>query len=100
MNKQLLDECKQNSKEEIIKKERWKWIGHVLRKEPNCDTRSFALDTGRQAQVGGGQRITWCRTVEAEMKAQAHTWGTVQKVTQDKQGWRSFVDALHASRQA
>ena len=63
-NEQLLGECKQNSMEEIIKKKRWTWISHVLRKEPNCDTRTALHWTpeGRRAgeaednmlQHGGG----------------------------------------------
>ena len=41
---------------------------------------------------------TWRRTVEGELKTLHHTWGTVQKLAQNRQGWSTFVAALHASR--
>ena len=41
---------------------------------------------------------TWHGTVEGELKTLHHTWGTVQKLAQNRQGWSTFVAALHASR--
>ena len=41
---------------------------------------------------------TWCWTVEGELKTLHHTWGTVQKLAQNRHGtWGTFVAALHAS---
>ena len=38
-----------------------------------------------------------CST-QAEMKNMNHSWGTIQRLASDRQGWRRFVAALHASR--
>jgi hypothetical protein len=43
-NKDLLNRCQQEDMATIITKRRWKWIGHVLRKEPDDITKT-ALDT-------------------------------------------------------
>ena len=37
------------------------------------------------------------KTVEAEIKKMNHSWGTIQRLASDRQGWRSFVAALYAS---
>ena len=49
----------------ILKRRRWRWIGHVLRK-PSDDMVRVALrwtPEGRRKQ-----KTTWRRTVEAEIK--------------------------------
>ena len=43
------------------------------------------------------QKTAWGRTVEAEMKRMNHTWGTIQRLVRDREGWRSFVAALYAN---
>ena len=42
-------------------------------------------------------RSTWRRTVEIFLKEMQHSWGTLTSLAQDKQGWRSFVVALHTT---
>ena len=37
-------------------------------------------------------------TAEGELRPLNHDWGTIQKLAQNRQEWRSFVAALHASR--
>ena len=45
----------------------------------------------------GRPKTTRRRTVEAEMKNMNHSWGTIQRLASDRQGWRSFAAALNAS---
>ena len=35
--------------------------------------------------------------MEAETKKMNHSWGTIQRLASDRQGWRSFVAALYAT---
>ena len=35
--------------------------------------------------------------VEVEMKNMNHSWGTIQRLASDRQGWRSFVAAIYAT---
>ena len=36
-------------------------------------------------------------TVETEMRIRNHSWGTIEKLAKDRQKWKSYVAALHAS---
>lgn len=70
----------------IIVKRRWKLLGHVLRQ----------LSSGHQRENGGGRpKVTWRWIVEAEIKEQRKSWGTLQKLAHDRQGWRTLVTALY-----
>ncbi|VDP41088.1 unnamed protein product [Schistosoma mattheei] len=58
-NSLLWERTSQLAVEEEIRKRRWKWIGHTLRKSSNCITR---------------QALTWNHEMEAEKrKAEEHT---------------------------
>ncbi|VDP46216.1 unnamed protein product [Schistosoma curassoni] len=66
--------------EEEIRKKRWKWIGHTLRKAPNCVTR---------------QAFTWRRErpknklhreMETDMRSMNNNWIELEKKAQDRVG--------------
>ena len=97
-NQQLLDQCNQESMETIIMRRRWKWLGHVMRKDEGNITRTALHWTPEGRRKRGRPKNTWRRTVEGEVKSLRHTWGTIQKLAQNREEWRSFVAALHASR--
>jgi hypothetical protein len=97
-NDELLAQCHQESMKTIIMRRRWKWIGHVLRKESTSITRVALHWTPEGRRKRGRPKNTWRRTVEGEMKTMNHTWGTIQKLAQDRQRWRTLVAALHATR--
>ena len=95
-NQDLLARCNQDSMEDIIMRRRWKWIGHVIRREPSNITRTALHWTPEGKRKRGRPKNTWRRTVEAELKSLHHTWGTIQKLARDRQKWRTFVAALRA----
>ena len=95
-NQDLLNRCQLEDMAMIITKRRWKWLGHVLRKDHSNITRTALFWTPEGKRKRGRPKITWRLTVEAEMKAYHQTWGTLQKKASDRQGWRDFVAALHA----
>lgn len=64
----------------IITKRRYRWIGHVLRKDPHSTSRTTLHRTYPRGEEKEGQPKTSRRTVETEM---------------DRQEWRKFVAALH-----
>ena len=96
-NEELLSQCNQENMATILLRRRWKWIGHVLRREKNSITRTALLWTPEGKRKCGRPKNTWMRTVEGEMKEMNNTWGTVEKMAKDRQKWRSFVTALHAN---
>ena len=83
--------------ETIITRKRWRWIGHVLRKDANSITKVAIHGTPEGKRKHGRPKTTWRRTREAEMKKMNHSWGTIQRLASDRQGWRSFVAALYAN---
>ena len=83
--------------ETIITRKRWRWIGHVLRKDAGSITKVAIHWTPEGKQKRGRPKTTWRRTVEAEMKNTNHSWGTIQRLASDRQGWRCFVAALYSS---
>ena len=95
-NIELLACCNQEDMSTIIMQRRWRWIGHILRREHNNITRTALHWTPEGKRKRGRPKNTWRRTVEAELKTLHHSWGTVQKLARDRQEWHSFVAALHA----
>ena len=97
-NQHLLAHCNQDSMGTIIMRRRWRWIGHVMRRAPDNVSRTALHWTPEGKRRRGRPKNTWHRTVEGELKTLHHTWGTGQKLAQNRQEWSTFVAALHASR--
>lgn len=70
---------------------------HVLRKAPQSTTRTALHWTQEGKRKRGIPRTSWRRTVESELKAMQQTCGSITKLTQDRQGLRKFVAALHTA---
>ena len=79
----------------ILLRRRWKWIGHVIRKESNSITALHWTPEGKCKR--GRPKNTWRRTVEGEMKNMNNTWETVENMAKDREKWRTFVAVLHAN---
>ena len=96
-NRDLLAQCQQQDMETIITRKRWYWIRHVLCKDASFITEVAIHWTPEGKWKHGRPNTIWRRTVEAEMKKMNHSWGTIQRLVSDKQGWRSFVAAQYAN---
>ena len=96
-NEDLLRRCQQQDMGTIIARRRWQWIGHTLRKEQQSITRTALHWTPDGKRKRGRPRTTWRRTVEAEMGAIQHSWGSLTRLAQDRQKWRDFVAAQHTT---
>ena len=72
-----------------IRRRRWNWIGHVLRKERNDDcmvAMEWQPDGMRKV---GRPKTTWRRTVEKESRQERWTsWVEVRGTAQDRASWR------------
>ena len=80
----------------ILKKYRWRWIGHVLRKQTNNITRVYLRWTPEGKRKQSRPKTTWRRTVELEMKEMGQTWNELDKKAKDGEQWRKLVLALCA----
>ena len=95
-NEDLLEQCQQETMETIIIRRRWRWIGHVLRKEQDAIPRVAVQLRPEGHRKRGRPKTTWRRTVEAEAAAMGQSWGTLRMLAQDREQWKEFVAALIA----
>ena len=97
-NEELRDKTNQAPIEMDIKKRKWGWIGHTLRKPVDNITRQ-ALDWNPQGKRKVGRpKQTWRRSVDTEAKAAGKTWAGLKKISKNRVRWRGLVAALCSPR--
>ncbi|VDO65503.1 unnamed protein product [Schistosoma margrebowiei] len=93
-NNLLWERTKKLPVEEEIKKRRWKWIRHTLRKSSNCIT-SQVLTWNRQWKLKrASPKNTLRREVEADMEKMIKNWRDPERIAQDRIEWRMLVLGL------
>ena len=97
-NKDLWHRTEQMEVEEEIRKRKWRWIGHTLRKPPTNITRQALTWNPQGKRKRGRPRNTWRRDLEAEARQTGHTWNQLERLAQDRTRWRSTVDGLCPQR--
>ena len=77
-----------------IKRRKWNWIGHTLRK-PADDVARTALDWNPQGKRKVCRaKTTWRRSVIAEAQTNGKSWNDVKRLAPNRVRWRNFVDYL------
>ena len=84
--------------ENEIKKRKWRWIGHTLRKPPNTITRQAITWNLPGKRRRGRPRNTWQRDTEKETKEMGYTRREIEKMATDRKRWRSLVNGLCSQR--
>ena len=96
-NQQLWDRTRQAPIEFEIRKRKWGWIGHTLRKPASNVTRQ-ALDWNPQGKRRVGRpKQTWRRSIDAELKEAGKTWTELRKIAPNRVRWKGVVVALCSS---
>ena len=97
-NQELWQKTNQEPIAITIKRQKWKWVGHTLRKNQNSIPRS-ALDWNPQGKRKRGRPTsTWRRTLNTELKTIHMSWGEAKKLAHDRDRWRNAVEALCSHR--
>ncbi|VDP17507.1 unnamed protein product [Schistosoma margrebowiei] len=78
-NNQLWERTNQIPVEEEIRKKRWKWIGHTLRKAPNCVTRQALTWNPQDQRRRGRPNNTLHREMEIDMGEMNKNWMALEK---------------------
>jgi len=82
-----------------IKRRKWNWIGHTLRKGHDTIEREV-LDWNPQGQRKRGRpKQTWRRSVHSEALEEGKSWGEVKQLARNRIRWQRFVDALCPKRE-
>lgn len=93
-NKDLWDRTKQTPIDQEIRKRKWGWIGHTLRKPTSNITRQSLEWNPQGKRKVGRPRQTWRRSTHAEAKAAGMTWAELKGASRNRVRWRSVVAAL------
>ncbi|VDO84206.1 unnamed protein product [Schistosoma curassoni] len=83
-NNLLWERTNQIRAEEEIRKKCWKWIGHTLRKAPNCVTRQALTWTPEGRRQRGRPKNTLRREMEIAMREMNKNWMELEKKAQDR----------------
>ena len=97
-NTTLWKMTKQLPLENEIKKRKWRWIGHTLRKPPNTITRQAITWNPPGKRRRGRPRNTWQRDTEKETKEMGYTRREMEWMATGRKRWRSLVDGLCSQR--
>ncbi|VDP42725.1 unnamed protein product [Schistosoma margrebowiei] len=84
--------------EEEIKKMRWKWIGHALRKAPNCATKQALTWNPQGKRRGGRPKNILRREMEIDTRKMNKNWMELEKKAEDRVCWRMLVGDLCSIR--
>lgn len=94
LNVDLWKRTSQNPIDQDIKKRKWGWIGHTLRKPTDNVTRQ-ALEWNPQGKRKVGRpKQSWRRSVESEVKEAGMTWTQLKRTAKNRVRWRGDVAAL------
>ena len=96
-NEELWSRTKQNPIAIQIKKRKWGWIGHTLRKPQTNITRQSLEWNPQGRRKVGRPRQTWRRSTEAEIKNAGMSWTELKRDAQNRVRWRSVALALCSS---
>jgi len=81
-----------------VRRRKWRWIGHTLRKEPSNITRQ-ALEWNPQGKRKRGRpKQTWRRSLDSEMQVVNLTWEAAKVQVKDRRRWKMTVQALCSTR--
>ena len=82
---------------ETITRKRWRWVGHILRRESDNITKRALRWTPEGRRRRGRPRTTWRRTLESEAQTHQKSWSDLEMLAKDCQAWSDFTTALCAS---
>ena len=84
---------------ELMKRRRWRWIGHVLRMNNQQNPRIALTWAPERKKSRLRPKVTWRRTVEGERQKMGFaTWSEAVTVARDRAGCRRQVTALFSQR--
>ena len=96
-NSQLWERAKEQPVGLQIKRRKWGWIGHTLRKEDSIAKE--ALDWNPQGKRGRGRpRNTWRRTTMSELQKHGVSWPEAKRMAGERGRWRTFLKDLCSIR--
>jgi hypothetical protein len=75
-----------------IRKRKFGWIGHTLRKDDSEPCKAALQWNPQGTRRSGRPRNSWRRTTLTVSKK--HSWSVLRFIARNREGWRRFVDNL------
>lgn len=97
-NEELWRRSNQCPVSETVKKRKYGWLGHTLRRAANSVSLQALEWNPQGSRKRGRPRMTWRRTIESELREEGKTWREVKNLAQNRVRWRAFVAALRPPR--
>ena len=89
-NRELLKRANVKRLSEEVRRRRWRFIGHILRQQPDNDCVTALTWTPEGKRKRGRPKTTWRRTVEKERsKAGWQSWREARTAAQDRNRWKA-----------
>ncbi|KYN00607.1 hypothetical protein ALC62_08617 [Cyphomyrmex costatus] len=93
-NEELLRASKQEKIGTEIRRRKWKWIGHTLRKDSH-NIAHMAMEYNPQGKRKRGRpAMSWRRTIDNEIKPIGKSWAEIKTTAQNRVRWRRLADVL------
>lgn len=93
-NEDLLNTCGMKTIDVEIKRRKWRWIGHTLRKD-NADIAKTSFQWNPQGFRNRGRpRATWRRSVELDLTNRRLSWAQIRSLAHDRALFKNFVESL------
>lgn len=77
-----------------IKRRKWRWLGHTLRKPNNDITKQATEFTIKGSRKQGRPAMTWKRQIAQECNESNLKWGEVKRIAKNKDQWKSLVSDI------
>ncbi|VDP27182.1 unnamed protein product [Schistosoma curassoni] len=90
-NSLLWEGTNQLPAEEEIRKRRWKWMGHTLRKSSNYITRQALTWDPERKRKRGRPKNTLRQEIEADMKRMNNNWKELERIACDRVAERPML---------
>jgi len=96
-NEELWRITHQKSKEIQIKRRKWNWTGHTLRKETGAIEKTALYWNPQEYRRRGRPKRTWRRAIEDEISTR-RSWNEVKWSAGDRNVWKLSMDAVCSIR--
>ena len=94
-NKELLQMANMEPVDICIRRQKWRWIGHTLRKDDDCIAKK-AMEWNPVAAGSlrrGRPRETWRTTVKREAESLKKSWNELKQIAKNRTRWKVGVVA-------
>ena len=91
-NEKLWQRAKQERIEVTIRRRKWRWIGHTLRK-PATNITHLSLEWNPEGVRRRGRPKT-IRTIQQEYEELGMSWDEVKRTAKNRLRWKAEVEAL------